>query len=182
MSKNKQKTVAKGRKTVQKVDETTVPNCQIDLIEGKTVGELKEEALLSKARTVIKTEAKDITLPELRESVKRSKSGNTRVAFSCDPRNHEGIQIVSESTGIKKEIICDVALDRFLSWQDKKSAKFPFEAVKDVNQGGKRTTIVISEQTKQRLDAFCVDNLQQVSVIINLALQSFVEEVNPFNK
>lgn len=193
MAEKEQKTTSKGRKTTKKVEEATVDPRQIDLIEGKTVEELAQEdqkakveaeikLVLDKTRTSIKTEANDFTLDEIRNGVKLVNQGTNRVSVVYDPRNYEGIQSVIGATGIKKEVIYDIAIKRFLDWQDKKTSNFPFSSVKDVTPTGTRTTIVISKVTKERLDKFCDDNLQQVNLIVNLALQALIEEVKPFNK
>ncbi|MEE0976204.1 MAG: hypothetical protein UH543_00525 [Bacteroidales bacterium] len=193
MAEKEQKTTSKGRKTTKKVEEATVDPRQIDLIEGKTVEELAQEdqkakveaeikLVLDKTRTSIKTEANDFTLDEIRNGVKLVNQGTNRVSVVYDPRNYEGIQSIISGTGIKKEVVYDIAIKRFLDWQEKKSTSFPFASVKDVTPLGTRTTIVISKATKERLDTFCVDNLQQVNLIVNLALQALIEEVKPFNK
>lgn len=204
MTENKAKSTSKGRKTTKKAEETVVDPKQIDLIEGKTVEELEQEqqqakeeadkaqakakleaeikSVLEESRTTIKTEAKDFTLDEIRNGVKLVNEGTNRVSVVYDPRNYEGIQSIIGATGIKKEVIYDIAIKRFLDWQEKKTTNFPFASVKDVTPLGVRTTIVISKATKERLDTFCVDNLQQVNLIVNLALQALIEEVKPFNK
>lgn len=170
----------KAKAKTQKVE--VVDDNQLNLLDGKTVGELKAEDLLIKTRTAVKTEPKDLTLSEVRSAVKSINDGVTRVSVVYDPRNYQGIQDVIAATGIKKEVIYDIAIKRFLNWQEMKSANFPFGAVKDVTPEGKRTTMVISQATKLRLDKFCDDNLQQVNLIVNLALQSLIEEVKAFNK
>ena len=176
---------SKGKTTQSKVktEEIKVDDNQISLLDqGKTVGDLKAEDILMKPRTSVKTETKDFTLDEIRTAVKLVNEGVTRVSVVYDLRNYEGIQSVIGATGIKKEVIYDIAIKRFLDWQDKKTSNFPFSSVKDVTPTGTRTTIVISKVTKERLDKFCDDNLQQVNLIVNLALQGLIEEVKAFNK
>ena len=166
-----------------KIQKIEVDDNQLSLLHGdKTVADLKADDLLTKTRTAVKTEAKDLTLSEVRTAVKAINDGVTRVSVVYDPRNHQGIQDVISATGIKKEVIYDIAIKRFLTWQDMKSANFPFGSVKDVTPEGKRTTMVISQATKLQLDKFCDENLQQVNLIVNLALQGLIEEVKVFNK
>lgn len=203
-SRSKANQTTKAAKTTKKTEETVVDKQQIDLLEGKTVGELEQEqqqaqeeaskaeakakleaeikSVLERTRTSIKTEVKDFTLDEVRNGVKLVNEGTNRVSIVYDPRNYTGIQEIISGTGIKKEVVYDIAVKRFLDWQEKKSSSFPFGSVKDVTPLGVRTTIVISKATKERLDTFCVDNLQQVNLIVNLSLQALIEEVKGFNK
>ena len=204
MTEKGQKTSKRGGKGVKKTEGTVVDPKQIDLIEGKTVDELEKEQqqadeqakkeaakaeaeataklVLEKTRTAIKSETKDFTLDEIRNGVKLVNEGTNRVSVVYDPRNYTGIQGIISATGIKKEVIYDIAIKRFLDWQEKKTSSFPFGSVKDVEPMGIRTTIVVSKATKERLDKFCDDNLQQVNLIVNLALQALIEEVKAFNK
>ena len=174
---------AKTANSKAKVQEVKVDDNQISLLDGgKTVADLKSDDVSARTRTAVKTEAKDLTLAEVRSAVKSINEGVTRVSVVYDPRNYQGVQAIIGATGIKKEVIYDIAIKRFLDWQEKKNANFPFGAVKDVTPSGTRTTMVISQATKLRLDKFCDENLQQVNLIVNLSLQALVEEVKAFNK
>lgn len=144
--------------------------------------EAEIKTVLETPRTSVRSEVKDFTLAEIRATVKLVDGGVTRVSVVYDPRNYQGIQEIIAATGIKKEVVYDIAIKRFLDWQEKKTSSFPFSSVKDVEPLGIRTTIVISKATKERLDTFCDDNLQQVNLIVNLALQALIEEVKAFNK
>lgn len=203
-TKNSRSTANKTTKTTKKAEEVAVDPKQIDLLTDKTVEELEQEqqqakeeaskaeakakleaeidSVLRKTRTTIKSETKDFTLDEIREGVKLVDGGTNRVSTVYDPRNYQGIQEVISASGIKKEVIYDIAIKRFLDWQALEESDFPFSSVKDVKPLGIRTTIVISKATKERLDKFCENNLQQVNLIVNLALQALIEEVKPFNK
>lgn len=211
MAEKEQKTTKNSRsktnpttKTTKKTEETVVDPNQIDLLTNKTQKELEQDqqqaqeetakaeakakleaeikTVLETPRTSVRSEAKDFTLAEIRATVKLVDGGVTRVSVVYDPRNYQGIQEIIAATGIKKEVVYDIAIKRFLDWQEKKTSSFPFSSVKDVEPLGIRTTIVISKATKERLDTFCDDNLQQVNLIVNLALQALIEEVKAFNK
>lgn len=211
MAEKEQKTTKNSRsktnpttKTTKKTEETVVDPNQIDLLTNKTQKELEQDqqqaqeetakaeakakleaeikTVLETPRTSVRSEVKDFTLAEIRATVKLVDGGVTRVSVVYDPRNYQGIQEIIAATGIKKEVVYDIAIKRFLDWQEKKTSSFPFSSVKDVEPLGIRTTIVISKATKERLDTFCDDNLQQVNLIVNLALQALIEEVKAFNK
>lgn len=189
VTENKAKTTQKSRKTTKKEAEVKPDPNQLDLIEGKTVAELEAEAKQQPTavvveqqdnRKTIKSESKDIEMSEIRKATKRLADESTKVAVMYDNRNLTALKQLVATNGLKIETMIEIAIDRFLNWQDKKTSAFPFQSLSEIELNKKRTTIVLSEATKKRLDEFCDTHKQQVSLIINLSIQALNDEVKAF--
>lgn len=208
MTENKTRTTNRGSKTKKKEAEVKPDPKQLDLLEGKTVEELEAEAiqqtepveevkkepkkgakrgrkaaneqveLVADNRQVIKAELKDITMEEVRETVKRFKRGSKQHSFTLDLRNLQVLNQLADENGLDKSTVLDLAINRFIQTDVK---QFPFWALTEVELD-KRVTFVISNTAKSELSLYAKKTRQNAQHIVNLALQSLRDEMRSERK
>ena len=129
--------------------------------------------LVADNRQVIKAELKDITMEEVRETVKRFKRGSKQHSFTLDLRNLQVLNQLADENGLDKSTVLDLAINRFIQTDVK---QFPFWALTEVELD-KRVTFVVSETAKNELTLYAKNTRQNAQHIVNLALQSLRDEM-----
>ncbi|WP_195514108.1 hypothetical protein [Turicibacter sanguinis] len=180
VQKNVQKTTGgKNGSSVIVVDENQLSllpeETEVKTKRSRAKREIKVEEL--KARNIIRTELKDLTMDEIRGAVKRLETPCKPITIALDERNIVALEKVVKANGINKLIMCDLALKRFLDDCEKKKIGFPYQALSEVDITSKKTSIIVSVEMKERLDKLCVELKQQIQVTINLAIQCLCDEL-----